>query len=227
MRIMVVEDEAVLCQQIADFFTDNGFAVDSTGTGTEAYYFAQEYPLDIAVVDLGLPDFSGIKLIERIRSCGITTPILILTARNRWQEKVEGLAAGADDYLSKPFHYQELLARINALLRRSKGNAHPQLQHGNIKLDSLTQQVYLHDSIVSLTAFEYKVLEYLMFRKGETISRSVLAEHIYTEDLDPDSNVIDVFVARLRKKLDPSGNNKPITTIRGRGYLIADEQLAK
>lgn len=223
MRIMIVEDEVTLCQQIQNAFASKGFAVDIAHTSTDGYYLATEYPIDVAIIDIGLPDFSGIELIKRLRKKTITTPILILTARNRWQEKVEGLEAGADDYLAKPFHYEELLARVNALLRRSQGKAHPILTYANIKLDTLSQQILVDDKEVKVTAFEYKVLEYLLFRKGEVVPKSVLAEHIYDEDFDRDSNVIEVFVVRLRKKLDPQGKTKPIETLRGRGYRISEE----
>ncbi|MCF6203453.1 MAG: response regulator transcription factor [Methylococcaceae bacterium] len=220
MRILVVEDEKVLSQQIQDFFSKKGFVVDVALTGEDGYYLATEYPIDIAIVDIGLPDFSGIDLITRLRNNEVATPILLLTARNRWQDKVEGLEAGADDFLPKPFHYEELLARVNALLRRSRGKAHPVLSFANIQLNTMTQEVLVDEKKIELTAYEYKVLEYLMFRKGEVVSKSVLTEHIYDEDFDRDSNVLEVFVGRLRKKLDPQGLTKPIETLRGRGYRI-------
>ncbi|WP_027149226.1 response regulator transcription factor [Methylobacter tundripaludum] len=221
MRILVVEDEVKLCEQIQQFFADKGFAVDTAHTGQDGYYMGKEYPIDAAVIDLGLPDFSGIELIKRLRKDKVTVPILILTARSRWQEKVEGLEAGADDYLVKPFHYEELQARINALIRRSAGVAHPVLTHDNIELDTVAQEVTVSGVKQELTAYEYKVLEYLMFRKGEVVSKSVLTAHIYDEDFDRDSNVLEVFIGRLRKKLDPDGTRKPIETLRGRGYLIS------
>ncbi len=220
MRILVVEDEVKLCEQIQQFFADKGFAVDTANTGSDGYYMGKEFPIDAAVIDLGLPDFSGIELIKRLRKDKVTVPILILTARSRWQEKVEGLEAGADDYLVKPFHYEELLARINALIRRSAGVAHPVLTHDNIELDTVAQEVTVSGVKQELTAYEYKVLEYLMFRKGEVISKSVLTAHIYVEDFERDSNVLEVFIGRLRKKLDPDGTRKPIETLRGRGYMI-------
>lgn len=220
MRILVVEDEVTLCGQIQQFFADKGFAVDIAHNGVDGFYMGKEYPIDAAIIDIGLPDFSGIELIKRLRQAKIAVPILILTARSRWQEKVEGLEAGADDYLVKPFHYEELLARINALLRRSVGQAHPILTHDNIELDTVAQEVSVSGVKLELTAYEYKVLEYLMFRKGELISKSVLTAHIYDEDFDRDSNVIEVFIGRLRKKLDPDGTRKPIETLRGRGYRI-------
>ncbi|MGJ0516172.1 MAG: response regulator transcription factor [Methylomicrobium sp.] len=220
MRILVVEDEQKLCEQIQLFLADKGFAVDKAHNGRDGFFMGKEYPIDAAIIDIGLPDFSGIELIQRLRKNKVSVPILILTARSRWQEKVEGLEAGADDYLVKPFHYEELLARINALLRRSVGQAHPVLTHGNIELDTVAQEVSVDGVKLELTAYEYKVLEYLMFRKGELISKSVLTQHIYDEDFDRDSNVIEVFIGRLRKKLDPDGTRKPIETLRGRGYRI-------
>ncbi|MGZ4976183.1 MAG: response regulator transcription factor [Methylobacter sp.] len=220
MRILIVEDEMKLCEQLQQFFADKGFAVDTANTGRDGYYMGKEYPIDAAVIDIGLPDFSGIELIKRLRKDKVTIPILILTARSRWQEKVEGLEAGADDYLVKPFHYEELLARINALIRRSAGLAHPVLTHDNIELDTVAQEVTVSGVKLELTAYEYKVLEYLMFRKGEVVSKSVLTAHIYDEDFERDSNVLEVFIGRLRKKLDPDGTRRPIETLRGRGYLI-------
>lgn len=223
MRILVVEDEKILCQQIQAFFVNKGYAVDVAYNGDNGFYFAKEFALDVAIIDVGLPDFSGIELVKRLRQHNISTPVLLLTARSRWQDKVEGLEAGADDYLTKPFHYEELEARINALIRRSMGNAQPILNYANISVDTLAQDVRVDGALVELTAFEYKVLEYLMFRKGEVISKTVLTEHIYAEDFDRDSNVIEVFIGRLRKKIDPHGTTKPIETLRGRGYRIPNE----
>jgi two-component system response regulator PhoP len=220
MRILVVEDELTLCKQVHDYLESKGFAVDTANTGKDGYYMGKEYTIDAAVIDLGLPDFSGIELIKRLRKDNITIPILILTARSRWQEKVEGLEAGADDYLVKPFHYEELLARLNALIRRSAGQAQPVLTHDNIELNTVTQEVLVSGVKLELTAYEYKVLEYLMFRKGELITKTVLTAHIYDEEFDRDSNVIEVFIGRLRKKLDPDGSRQPIETLRGRGYRI-------
>jgi len=222
MRLLVIEDEVTLCEQIKQYFADRGFAVDTANNGRDGYFMGKEYPVDAIIVDVGLPDFSGIEVIKRLRKDKVIVPILILTARSRWQEKVEGLEAGADDYLVKPFHYEELLARINALLRRSVGKAHPVLSHGNIELDTVAQEVSVAGVKQELTAYEYKVLEYLMFHKGEVISKSVLTAHIYDEDFDLDSNVIEVFIGRLRRKLDPDGSQKPIETLRGRGYRVPE-----
>lgn len=221
MRILVVEDEVTLSQQIKEFFVSKGFVVDVAKTGSEGFFFATEYPVDVAIVDIGLPDFSGIELVTKLREDNNKVPILLLTARSRWQDKVEGLESGADDFLPKPFHYEELLARINALLRRSQGVAHPVLTFSNVRLDTMSQDVSVDDENVELTAFEYKILEYLLFHKGEVVSKSELTEHIYNEDFDRDSNVIEVFIGRLRKKIDPKGEVKPIETLRGRGYRIS------
>lgn len=221
MRILIVEDESTLREQLGAFLSEKGFAVDRAVNGEEGYYFGIEYPIDLAIIDLGLPDFSGIELIRRFRKKDVAFPILILTARTRWQEKVEGLECGADDYLVKPFHYEELHARINALIRRSAGKAHPVITAGPIQLDTVSQEVRLGDRKLELTAYEYKVLEYLMMNQGSVVSKSVLTDHIYEQDFDRDSNVIEVFIGRLRKKLDPDGANQPIETLRGRGYRFS------
>ncbi len=221
MRVLVVEDEAVLREQLRKFLSEKGFAVDQAESGKEGLFTGVEYPIDVAVVDLGLPDISGIELIQKLREQGKTFPILILTARSRWQEKVEGLEAGADDYLVKPFHYEELIARLNALIRRSVGKSHPVLQAGPIELDTASQIVRVGREQLDLTAYEYKVLEYLMMHHGEVVSKTVLTEHIYDQDFDRDSNVIEVFIGRLRKKLDPDGSLQPIETLRGRGYRFS------
>ncbi|MGH8474866.1 MAG: response regulator transcription factor [Methylococcales bacterium] len=218
MRLMIVEDEQTLREQLTRYLTGKGFAVDQAQNAREGYYYGTEFPVDLAIIDLGLPDLPGIELIRRFRRDKREFPILILTARSRWQEKVEGLESGADDYLEKPFHYEELLARINALIRRSAGKSHPLIQAGPIELDTVTQAVRVGGVDLELTAYEYKVLEYLMLNQGTIVSKSVLTEHIYDQDFDRDSNVIEVFIARLRKKLDPEGHLQPIETLRGRGY---------
>ncbi|BCX88465.1 two-component system, OmpR family, response regulator PhoP [Methylomarinovum tepidoasis] len=218
MRILIVEDEAPLLAQLRDFFAAKGYAVDAAANAREGQYLGEEYPIDVAIVDLGLPDFSGLELIRRWRASGCDFPILILTARGRWQEKVEGLEAGADDYLVKPFHFEELWARINALIRRAAGQARPQVKHGPITLDTAAQTVARDGEPVALTAFEYKVLEYLMLHPGKVISKTELTEHLYDQDFERDSNVLEVFIGRLRRKLDPDGALQPIETLRGRGY---------
>ncbi len=218
MRVLVVEDEQVLRNQLLDRLKQEGYAADASGNGREGRYLGDEYDYDIVVVDIGLPDMSGLELIKHWRQHERKFPILILTARGRWQEKVEGLEAGADDYLVKPFHFEELLARIKALVRRSAGFSNPVIESGPIRIDTSAQVVTVDDRPVELTAYEYKTLEYLALNHDKVISKTELTEHIYDQDFDRDSNVIEVFVGRLRKKLDPKNNIKPIQTLRGRGY---------
>lgn len=218
MRALVVEDEAPLRDQLRARLTREGYSVEAAADGEEALYYGKEYPFDIAVVDLGLPRLSGIEVIRALRSMGRTFPILILTARGRWQDKVEGLEAGADDYLVKPFETEELLARLKALLRRAAGWAQPVLRCGPVALDISAQQVSVHGQPVELTAYEYKTLEYLMLHAGQVVSKTELTEHLYAQDFDRDSNVIEVFMRRLRRKLDPDDALQPIETLRGRGY---------
>ncbi len=218
MRLLIVEDEGELCHQLKQRLTDEGYAVLTASDGEEGLYTGLEYPVDAAVIDIGLPKMSGIELITRLREAGKTFPILILTARGRWQDKVEGLDAGADDYLVKPFHMEELKARVKALLRRAAGIAKPTVEAGPIKLDTARQDVTVDGRSLDLTAYEYKVLEYLMLHAGQVISKGDLTEHIYAQDFERDSNVIEVFVGRLRRKLDPDGALRPIETLRGRGY---------
>jgi len=220
MRVLVIEDEELLREQICTRLEAQGYAVDQAGDGVEGHYMGMEYPLDVAVVDLGLPQLPGIEVITRWRAAGRNFPVLILTARDRWQDKVDGLEAGADDYLVKPFNAEELLARLRALVRRSSGWTQGILECGPIRLDTHGQQVQCEDRALDLTAFEYKLLEYLMLHAGKVISKTELAEHVYAEDLERDSNVIEVVVGRLRKKLDPHHSLKPIETLRGRGYRL-------
>jgi two-component system response regulator PhoP len=218
MRALVIEDDPHLRGQVSQMFADEGFAVDQAADGENGLYMATEYPVDIAIVDLGLPGTSGIDIIRKARKAGRSFPILILTARDGWQTKVEGLEAGADDYLVKPFHREELLARARALLRRSGGWAQPQLSCGPVVVDTTAKTVRVHDRPVELTAYEFKVLEYLILHAGEVVSKSTLTEHLYAEEDERDSNVIEVFIRRLRTKLDPEGTLAPITTLRGSGY---------
>ena len=192
--------------------------MDAAGDGEEGLYLGREYPFDVAIIDLGLPKLPGIDLIHALRAESHTFPILILTAQGRWQDKVSGLEAGADDYLVKPFHFEELMARLNALVRRAAGWSQGTLKIGQVELDSLKQTVRIEDHPVNLTAFEYKALEYLMLHADRVISKSELTEHLYDQDFDRDSNVIEVFIARLRRKIDPDGRLQPIETLRGRGY---------
>lgn len=221
MRILIVEDELNLQQQLAATLREHDYVVDVAGDGEEGLYFAEEYPIDLAIVDLGLPKLDGVELIKRLRASGKAYPVLILTARNRWQEKVEGLESGADDYLTKPFHTQEMLARIKVLLRRSVGLADNSLVCGPIKIDTSAKQLFINEREVTITAYEYRLLSYLMMHTGKVISKRELVDHIYEEDDDRDSNTIEVFIRRLRKKLDPDNELKPIETQRGRGYRFS------
>ncbi len=224
MRLLIVEDETELRQQLQQRFQEEGFAVDVAVDGEEGLYIAMEYPVNAAVVDIGLPKLNGIELLQKLRSSDKSFPVLILTARGRWQDKVEGLEAGADDYLVKPFHIEELVARMKALLRRAAGLSKPEVEYGPISLNTSTQQVFLSGNELELTAYEYKVLEYLMLNAGKVISKTDLTDHIYEQDFDRDSNVIEVFVGRLRKKLDPDNILHPIDTLRGRGYRFSLKQ---
>lgn len=221
MRVLVVEDERPLREQLVSQLQEEGYAVDAAKDGEEGLYFGTEYPFDIAVIDLGLPGLSGIELIKKLREAEIKAPILILTARSRWQDKVEGLEAGGDDYLVKPFHIEELRARLKALLRRSAGWASAEITCGPVVLNTSSNEVLVNDRKLDLTAYEYRVLEYLMLHAGEVVSKMELTEHIYQQDFDRDSNVIEVFVGRLRRKLDPDDTFNPIETLRGRGYRFA------
>lgn len=223
MRLLLVEDEPVLRDQLATRLRKDGYAVDTAKDGEEGLFYAVEYPIDLAIVDLGLPKISGIELIQRLRKQGRDVPVLILTARNRWQDKVEGLESGADDYLAKPFHYEELAARVKALIRRSAGQADPVIEVGDVQLNSVTQNVTQNGEALDLTAYEYRLLHYLMLNAGKVISKMELTDHLYEEDTDRDSNVIEVFIRRLRKKLDPDGTLEPIETLRGRGYRYVTE----
>ncbi len=218
MRALVIEDDPQLRAQVSQYLTEEGYAIDSIGDGAEGQFMALEYPIDLAVIDLGLPSTPGIAIIRAVRKAGRKFPILILTARDGWQSKVEGLEAGADDYLVKPFHREELLARARALVRRSGGWSQSLLECGPIVLDTTARNVSLSGKPVELTAYEYRVLEYLVLHAGEVVSKSTLTEHLYNEEEERDSNVIEVFVRRLRTKLDPENTLNPITTLRGSGY---------
>ena len=221
MRILVVEDEASLRETLRTRLAAAGFTVDVAADGNEGLFAGSEYPLDVAIVDLGLPGLAGLEVIRRLRAAGKTFPILILTARDNWQDKVEGLQAGADDYVAKPFHFEEVLARLQALLRRAGGWATPQLKCGPIVLDTRAQTVQVGEQSVELTTFEYRILEHLMLRAGDVISKSELTERLYDQDFERDSNVIEVLIGRLRRKLDPQDELHPIETLRGRGYRLA------
>jgi len=211
-------------ETLAQKLVDAGFAIEQAADGKEGLYFAEEYPIDLAIIDLGLPEISGIEIIRRVRAKGKTYPILILTARDRWEDKVDGLSAGADDYVVKPFHFEEVSARVNALLRRSGGWASSQLEAGPVSLDMSRQELKVSGEVLELTSFEYKIIEYLMVRAGQVISKAELTDRLYDQDFERDSNVIEVFIGRLRKKMDPDNSLKPIETLRGRGYRFALER---
>ena len=225
MRVLIIEDEDTLREQICERFKEEGFAIDAAGDGEEGLYLAREMPIDVAVIDLGLPGLDGMEIIRKVREEGHLYPILILTARDRWQDRVEGLEAGADDYLGKPFHLEELLARVRALLRRVGGFTHPLLEFSGMRIETREQNVKVGDNAVTLTAYEYKVLEYLAMRAGEVISKPALLDHLYEENTERDTNVLEVFVRRLRRKLDPDNTLNPIETLRGRGYRFALERI--
>lgn len=218
MKILVVEDDENLRLQLEATLAQRDYVVETCSDGTDAAFIGVECPYDLAIVDLGLPGMSGVEVIRQWREKGVDYPILILTARGDWQDKVEGLEAGADDYLVKPFHPEELGARLNALLRRAAGHAQPQLTFGPITLDTAAKTVLLNGTAISLTSYEYRMFEYLAMNAGQTLSKTALTEHLYHQDYDRDSNVLEVFVRRLRRKLDPEQTLNPIVTVRGMGY---------
>jgi two-component system, OmpR family, response regulator PhoP len=221
MRVLVIEDEPTLRGQVAERLKREGFQVDCSGDGKEGLYFATEFPVDAAVVDLGLPGLPGLELIKSVRARGSLLPILVLTARGRWQDKVEGLEAGADDYLAKPFEMEELVARVKALLRRAAGASGNELRCGPLVIDLGAQRVTMDQRTIELTSYEYRLLEYLIRHRPKVISKDELADHLYPHDEERDSNVLEVLVGRLRRKLDPNGAAAPIETLRGRGYRFA------
>ncbi|MET0357085.1 MAG: response regulator transcription factor [Cellvibrio sp.] len=218
MRLLIVEDEKSLREQIEQIVVSEKYACDTAGDGREGLFLGSEYDYDLAIIDLGLPLLDGTQLIKQLRAKDRNFPILILTARGNWQDKVEGLEAGADDYLTKPFHPEELRARLHALLRRASGHASPVLRYGPVSIDTSARRVHRDDQEVELTSFEYNTLTYLALHAGKNISKTELTEHLYAQDYDRDSNVIEVFVGRLRKKLDPDGSLNLISTQRGLGY---------
>ena len=217
MRLLIVEDDPVLQSSLAEQLREAGHVVDTAGDGKEGLYFAEEFKPDLAIIDLGLPVMSGMDLIRVVREKELSFPILILTARDRWQEKVDGLSAGADDYLTKPFQLEELIARVNALIRRAAGFASSVISCGLVSMDTSAQKVTVAGAEVVLTAFEYRLLECLMLSAGRVISKAELTDRLYDQDFERDSNVIEVLVGRLRRKLDPENSINPIETLRGRG----------
>jgi two-component system, OmpR family, response regulator PhoP len=220
MRLLIVEDDNSLRTSLAASLRSSGFTVDEAGTASEGEYFAGEFAVQLAIVDLGLPDRSGVDLVKRLRGAGRKFPILILTAREHWQDKVSGLNAGADDYVTKPFNLDELKARINALLRRAAGQPQPLLRAGPLEMNTEAQEVRVNGRAVQLTAFEYRLLQVLVMRAGKIVSKSELTDQLYDQDFERDSNVIEVLVTRLRNKLDPDRSLALIETIRGQGYRL-------
>lgn len=218
MRLLVVEDDPQLSQQITQALLSQGYVVDTAVDGEQGHYLGSVETYDAVVLDLGLPHIDGLTVLKRWRAEALSVPVLILTARDSWHEKVSGMDAGADDYVTKPFHIQELLARIRALLRRAAGHANAMLTCGALQLDTRQALFLLGQQVLQLTGHEYKVLAYLMHNAGQVISRSELTEHIYAQDQERDSNTIDVFIGRLRRKLPANS----ILTVRGLGYKLID-----
>jgi two-component system response regulator PhoP len=218
MRLLLIEDDAALRLGLARKLEADGYRVDQAADGEDGLFQAREYPVDLAIVDLGLPKLSGLVVVKRLREEGRTLPILILTARGSWQDKVVGLEAGADDYLVKPFEYPELAARVKALLRRSLKAASDVLTFGPLSIDFSAQSARLGGADLDLTTFEYRVLELLVRERARVVSKQELSDYLYPHDEDRDSNVLEVLVGRLRRKLDPDGTLAPIETLRGRGY---------
>ena len=218
MRILIVEDELVLARQLADAAGAAGYAVDCAADGERADLLAHSEPYDAVILDLGLPKIDGLTLLRRWRETGFATPVLILTARGSWHEKVQGIDGGADDYVSKPFRVEEVLARIRALIRRASGNVESEMRRGTLAVDARTARASIAGVPVKLTSHEFRVLCYLMHHHSRIVTRTELTEHIYAQDFDRDSNTVEVFIARLRRKLGPSS----IETIRGIGYRIGE-----
>src|SRR5580658_5794400 len=216
MRILLVEDDKDLQRLLKKALTEAGYVVDSAADGEEGHFLGDTEPYDAVVLDLGLPKLDGVRVLEKWRKAGKTMPVLILTARDRWSDKVAGFDAGADDYLAKPFHTEELLARLRALLRRSAGHAAPSLECGALRLDPRAARAAVNGEPLRLTSLEYRLLHYLMMHQGRVISRTELVEHLYDQDFDRDSNTIEVFVGRLRKKVGA----ERIETVRGLGYRL-------
>ena len=221
MRVLVVEDEALLSKQLTEALGTAGYAVDCAADGERADFLGQTERYDAVVLDLGLPIVDGLTVLRRWRAAGMTVPVLVLTARGTWHEKVQGIDAGADDYLSKPFRLEELLARLRALIRRARRVASAELQCGPVTMDSLIGKVTLRGQAVKLTALEFRVLSYLMHNRGRVVSQSELTDHIYSINSDRDSNTIEVFVARLRRKLGAD----VIETVRGLGYRVSADEV--
>ena len=219
MRILVIEDDTNLNRQVKDALTEGGYAVDVAFDGEEGHFLGETEPYDAVVLDIGLPQMDGLSVLEEWRRAGKSMPVLLLTARDRWSDKVQGIDAGADDYLAKPFHMEELLARLRALVRRAAGHASNEITAGPVRLDVKAGKVTVDGQAIKLTSHELRLLSYLMHHKGKVVSRTELTEHLYDQDFDRDSNTIEVFVGRLRKKLP----EEVIQTVRGLGYQIVED----
>jgi two-component system response regulator PhoP len=220
MRLLLIEDDPALQKNLNEHLIAANYLVDLASDGETGLFQGQEYPYDAAIIDVGLPIIDGISVIRLLREKNIIFPILVLTARDSWQDKVAGLDAGADDYLTKPFQSQELLARLNALIRRSAGQASPIIKNGPLIINTKSLQVEVNSQPIKLSSSEYKLLEYMMLHLDEVTSKALLTEHIYDQGFDLDSNVIEVFIRRLRKKLDPNNEYGFIETLRGHGYKL-------
>jgi len=218
MRLLLIEDDAVLRLGLARQLETDGYRVDAAADGQDGLFQAREYPVDMVIVDLGLPKLSGLQVVQSLRGDGKTLPILILTARGSWQDKVTGLEAGADDYLVKPFDYPELAARVKALLRRSLQATSHVLAFGPLRIDFSAQTVGMGEQMLELTTFEYRMLELLVRERNRIVTKQELSDYLYPHDQDRDSNVLEVLIGRLRRKIDPDGTLSPIETLRGRGY---------
>lgn len=217
MRILIVEDHAALARQVMDALTEAGFVVDHAADGEEGHFLGDTEPYDAVVLDLGLPVLDGLTVLKRWRAAGRNMPVLILTARDGWNEKVAGLNAGGDDYLTKPFIMAELVARVQALVRRAHGHSRPEIILGDLVVDTAAQRATLGGTAVRLTGLEYRLLTYLALHAGQVVSKSELTEHLYAQDFDRDSNTLEVVIGRLRKKL----GDRRIETMRGQGYRLA------
>ena len=219
MRVLVVEDDPDLNRQLVAALTDAGYAVDSAKDGEEGYFLGETEPYDVVILDIGLPKMDGISILEQWRRAERNMPVIILTARDRWSDKVQGMDAGADDYVAKPFHMEELLARVRAQVRRGSGHAKNEIECGQLRLDTKSARVTYDGQPVKLTSHEYRLLAYMMHHNGRVVSRTELVEHLYEQDFDRDSNTIEVFIGRLRKKIP----GDLIKTVRGLGYRLSEE----
>ena len=224
MRILLVEDDDNLRQGLAAALQGEGYVVDAMADGAEGLWCATEYPHIAAIIDLGLPELDGLSLIRKLRKSGNSCPVLVLTARDRWQDKVEGIESGADDYVTKPFRVEEVIARLRAIIRRSGGFDSSMIRCGQVAIDLARHQVLCGEEPVSVTAFEYRILAYLMLNSRRVVPKSELIDQLYRDDLEPDSNVLEVLIARLRKKLDLGHEHSLIETLRGQGYRMRASQ---